>query len=433
MLQISTPFLTDLDPNIRIKGSRDPLGAQAIWTQFGRKVVGNLTGVTTSLRDFTTLVLGYHFAQRVAEHLGPGSEIDTFLKWEQMAAYSRACHNGDYLFRGTTRVQLTLNSSTKVPLGLDAASQIMSRQKVYGLYGLYRWPAIYSNLVDHDLPALTPEAAEFVLTRYMPVFKQAGFANGDEVFQILRREKATLELKKRDEKITRCVASLLTERVTEAERTFYRFHLLQGGPKDLTEGRQPLLAAILGEPELVNLAWGPSSLLAVAKIARKRGDVGESLAFRLERIRTCESALAPASAAFSYLQGCNGLTIDKAASRLEKQWGAKVTTIQVDNLRKLKDDFAAVQQGCDDRFIGFAEAAAGGDYKQALRHLIAQNQSVMKDRGGTAWIEESGGALKVRVMDEQGALPGKDKLSELWRFTYYLDALLALMRQLRAK
>ena len=91
MSEHPTPFLTDLDSRAAVKGSRDPLGAQAVWTRFGRHVVGNLTTVTTSVRDFTTLLLGYLWAERISAEVGPGSELATFLKkWEQLASYSRA-------------------------------------------------------------------------------------------------------------------------------------------------------------------------------------------------------------------------------------------------------------------------------------------------------------------------------------------------------
>ena len=49
---IAGPFLTDIDPQAAIKGSRDPLGIQPIWTRLGRHVVGNLTTVSSSVRDF---------------------------------------------------------------------------------------------------------------------------------------------------------------------------------------------------------------------------------------------------------------------------------------------------------------------------------------------------------------------------------------------
>ena len=58
-------FLTAIDPRAAIKGSRDPLGLQPIWTSLGRKLVGNLTTVTTSTRGFTTLILGLYFADEL--------------------------------------------------------------------------------------------------------------------------------------------------------------------------------------------------------------------------------------------------------------------------------------------------------------------------------------------------------------------------------
>ena len=59
------PFLTSIDPRAAIKGSRDPLGIQSIWTRMGRRVVGNLTTITTSTRDFTTTLLGYWLAEKI--------------------------------------------------------------------------------------------------------------------------------------------------------------------------------------------------------------------------------------------------------------------------------------------------------------------------------------------------------------------------------
>jgi len=63
---LTVPFLTGIDPEAAVKGSRDPLGLQTIWIRLGGLVVGNLTTVSTSVRDFTTLILGYYFAERVA-------------------------------------------------------------------------------------------------------------------------------------------------------------------------------------------------------------------------------------------------------------------------------------------------------------------------------------------------------------------------------
>jgi hypothetical protein len=82
---LTSPFLTALDSRAAVKGSRDPLGIQQILDPAGSHVVGNLTTVSDSVRDFTTLLLGYYFAARLTDELGPETELATFLKWEQLA------------------------------------------------------------------------------------------------------------------------------------------------------------------------------------------------------------------------------------------------------------------------------------------------------------------------------------------------------------
>src|SRR6516162_3171437 len=134
---LGVPFLTDLDSRAAVKGSRDPLGIQQIWARLGRRVVGNLTTVSNSLRDFTTLLLGYYFAEQLSHELGSGTELTTFLKWEQLVAYSRAAVNKDFAFRGTERVRKNLNEGSRVTISDDRSHQILGDQKTYGLWGLY--------------------------------------------------------------------------------------------------------------------------------------------------------------------------------------------------------------------------------------------------------------------------------------------------------
>jgi hypothetical protein len=54
-LEMNAPFLTEVDPEIAVKGSMDhPLGLLPLWSRYGRRVVGNLTLVASSARGFTT-------------------------------------------------------------------------------------------------------------------------------------------------------------------------------------------------------------------------------------------------------------------------------------------------------------------------------------------------------------------------------------------
>lgn len=428
------PFLTDLDSRAQVKGSRDPLGAQSVWTRFGRHVVGNLTTVTNSVRDFTTLLLGYYFAERVAAELGPGTELATFLKWEQLAAYSRAYINNDYAFRGTERVQGTLRTSTRVTLSNGRAFQILSNQQIYGLWGLYSVASAAGGLVEQDLARLTPPALEFVQRFYLPVFREAGIPNADRIVELLSRAEARVELAKADHVLCAAVARILKRRILEVERKFYHFHLVEGGPNDSTQGCQALLARIM-EDHIRDreIVWSPALVRAFEKEARAADTYGEPLAHRLERIRTCESVLAPASRLFAYLQGFEGKTIDVVAKRVRDEWGPRVLTLAVADVRTLHAEFTAIRVDIADRWIEFAESLAQGDYASALRLLIEQNEATMQTRGGAAWIVERLGRLHVRVRDEQGTIPAREDVVSLWRFPYFLDSLLAITSELRAK
>jgi hypothetical protein len=182
---LSRPFLTDLDSRAVVKGSRDPLGIQQIWTRFGRHVVGNLSTVSNSVRDFSILLLGYYFASRVSESTGRGSELATFLKWEQLAAYARAAVNDDWVFRGTERVNKRLSEGHIVTLSAQSEHQILSDQKIYGLWGLFSVPSRASGILDTNVSAsLSPSALELVEKEYLPRLSRAGIHDGKRIGEI---------------------------------------------------------------------------------------------------------------------------------------------------------------------------------------------------------------------------------------------------------
>lgn len=132
------PFLTKLDPNAQIKGSRDPLGLQGIWTVLGRRIVSNLTTVSTSVSDFAATMMGYAFVEQLENE---NSAVEIFLRWEQWAAYSRFhCHSGSFV-RGVERVRARLNENSSVVISAARQHQILSNQKTYGLWGLYSMPS----------------------------------------------------------------------------------------------------------------------------------------------------------------------------------------------------------------------------------------------------------------------------------------------------
>ena len=64
-----------------------------------------------------------------------------------------------------------------------------------------------------------------------------------------------------------------------------------------------------------------------------------------------------------------------------------------------------------------------GRFAEVIEYLAQQNSSVMATRGGAAWIETKRDKLVVRFKEENGKLPARDDLGQLWRFPYFLDSL----------
>jgi hypothetical protein len=234
---IDRPFLTLIDPRAKIKGSRDPLGLQPIWTRFGRQVVYNLTTVTTSLRGFTVLLLGLYFAERTVEELRAEEArfADLFLKFEQLAAYSRvAWREGDGYsedeIRGIQRVQRNLNEGKgRVRISADQERQILANQKTYGLWGLYSVAARNSSWLEPDGPRLihrpdAPTVRDYIETEYLPKLARGG----ESILAFLKKDRY-FEPCGKDSLLGRSLANLLNPEITESERAFYFRHLIAGG------------------------------------------------------------------------------------------------------------------------------------------------------------------------------------------------------------
>jgi hypothetical protein len=426
------PFLTDLDSRAAVKGSRDPLGIQSIWTRFGRHVVGNLSTVSNSVRDFTIAILGYHFAEQVAEKVGPGKDLETFLKWEQLAGYARASVNSEKGFRGTERVWRNLEEGV-VTLSAETRHQILSSQKLYGLWGLYSVPSRSSGLLDGDPARLTGAAQKLVQELYLSKLTDAGFRDAKRIVELLATDRERLDVKGADRKLLAAVAGIIRWQFTTREREFYREHLLYGGPHDSTEGRQRQLAGLL-EAKSSNggFSWSPPALRGLAKEAESCGDAWRPLAGYLRRIAAAETLLAPASVLFIHLLGCHDTSVSDLAKRVQRAWGTKTTTVAINDIPALQAEMGGGDEVAGQRWLAIAQAMSGGDYGELILLLLAQNRAVMQVRGGAgAWIEAQNGRLQVRMPEERGGLHSKEELGTLWRFPYFLDSLYAVAAALK--
>ncbi|MBK8254251.1 MAG: hypothetical protein IPK82_16480 [Polyangiaceae bacterium] len=440
---LTTPFLTKLDSRAQVKGSRDPLGAQPLWTRLGRHVIANLTTVTDSVTDFTVRLLGQCFAERVEEKAGNHSALTTFLKWEQLVGYARTCVLGDGGFRGTERVRKRLENGTKIRLGTDPDAQILADQKVYGLWGLYTVPCAASNLLEGNPTRLTPAAREVVERSLLPALNSFTAHAVGLITDRLSAAEPVIDVRdgSKDQGILRAVAHVL-KKLRNPEIALYTEHLLHGGPDDRdptrgTQGRQRLFAELLGST-LKYAEWTPSlmSIRDIGKRAVNRGEVGQSLAFRLERICTAEALLAPSGALFDYILACDGQAPSKIADDVRRHWGAglsgtispEATERMEPELRIWSDDAAGGQ-----RWVQLAQALCHGHYEDAVHLLLAQNAAVMKTRGsGAPWASVQDGKLISRVLDAgRTRLPSGTEIPSIWRHAYFIQSLRAVAAALR--
>jgi hypothetical protein len=423
------PFLTLLDPRAKIKGSRDPLGFQLIWTRFGRKVVRNLTTVTTSIRGFTVLLLGFYFAEQAVEQ-SQKSEADfpaLFLKFEQLAACSRVAGrngNGDTQvdggnILGILRVnQYLREGNNRVYISAQQEAQILSNQRTYGLWGLYSEAARNSGLLESGHSRLTAVARKFVESEYLPRLDRAT----TQIFQFLDKDR-NFEPRGKDNPLGSRLANILNADFSGSEAAFYSKHILFGGEANSLQHRlwEQILAVDLSD------SFSMPELKAVIKQAKLAGDT--ILAERLEQIKQAETVIAPASQLFGYILSQDRVSAAEVARTIEREWG------QLEHLDPVAFEQAMstvqdIEVDSRARLINLAQAMRAGDYKQTIDLMVEQNKAIMKIRGGDAWVKFKNQQLDVRFRGESEALMGKEQLPDLWVYSYFINSLKTIGYQL---
>ena len=423
------PFLTLEDPNAKIKGSRDPLGVQPIWSAFGRHVVTNLTTVSTSVRGFTTLLLGRYFAADLVDRGMATREdaLDVFLRMEQICAYAQYLgHDVDDDIRGIERVKRFVDEQHgRVDIQADRRGMILSDQKTYGLWGLYSVSARRSGLIPEGPLDLVPEAREFVERHYVSHLNGAA-----RPLHRLLATGGTLNTRGRDVVFT-AVVQMMSSELTPEEVAFYAHFLRDGlAVEDGEPGRQQRLRELLQEVVDLGLPTGRAEVLHLSRRARARFD--EGLATRLERIAHLEAFLAPSDALFQHLLAQDGQEPERVADRIARHWGGQVPNLDRGAFQDLRDEIRsivgpAMAHQMDRCHVALHE----GDFTEAISALLDWNQIVMNDRGGAPWLRYGAqGRLDVRYRGNEELLPAKSDLQELWSNTYFIDALKNVTKQL---
>ena len=427
--QRPTPFLTLEDPNAKIKGSRDPLGVQPIWAAFGRHVVTNLTTQSSSVRGFTTLLLGRYFAAELVDKGMASREdaLDVFLRMEQLSAYVRhVAHGVEGEIRGIERVRKTVDETRgRVPIHADRRGWILSDQKVYGLWGLYSVSARTSGLIPEGALDVTEDTRAFLKRNY--VDRLDGAAR--PLLRLLAKG-GTLDTRGQD-RVFSALADMLTPAFNKDEVEFYGSRLRDGcDVAGSVPERQSRFRTLLETQTNLDALVGRAELVSLAKTA---APVDEELAGRLNRIAHLEALLAPAEALFQQILARHGQAVEDVAASISRHWGPRAPNLDRVAFADLMPEIRARSNTTIARAMDDCHDALGnGDYAGAISSLLDWNKVVMETRGAAAWVRLGDRRrLDVRYRGNEPRLPDRDELPELWRNSYFIDALKLVTRQLR--
>lgn len=426
MADIGLPFLTQIDPRAKIKGSVDPLGLQPLWTRLGRRVIRNLTTVTTSLREFTTLLLGFRCAETLVEEQGKPPEAFTsyFLKFEQIAAYSlyawRDVVGADAnRIRGIQRVQKRLTEATRVRVSAQPEHQILSNQQTYGLLGLYSIASANSGLLTTDRRHLTDETRQFVDQVYLQSFRHGA----EQVRSILLNDR-DFEPKGRDRVWARALAEMLGRKINVTERDFYARQLLAGGVPGSLQDQCWKAIATVNDGRRFNpaQAFSQEELRAITAECRRR-DMSD-LAERLEQIRHAESLFAPAGNLFLFVLANDGRSLNDVVDDVSRQWGSRVPGLSANAAAEALAAIDDVPGDTRQRLVLIARDLEMGRYRSACEALLDLNKAVMHDRGGSPWAVLSGSKRLIEArFNSGGDLATLSELKSLWVETFFLNSL----------
>lgn len=406
------PFLSLLDDRAKPKGSRDPLGFELIWTYYGRQVIGNLTTITGSLTNFAVAILGFKWANDLHAHLPEADRQprirDTFLRYEQLAAYLRYL-SGDTQFMGITRVQQRMrDKKSRVSFGIGSDSQILSDQASYGLWGLYSSAMRDAGLVQGDNRLPTPiglaiaEKIEHKLdqTHFIDLFSSVKPVAIDKLEPL---------------------APTFKRAINNKGARIDLMHTLMGGAEHkqmqqklwlLTQGMAEESSGVNGIPDFITQIKARSN--------------GSDLMQRLTEIEWVERVLVAANNIFNYCRRKDGAMVAEIVSELKQHYSYShlSDSFSFEGLR----DILGVQRV--DILQRLLQALRNHNQYEAVMALLELNRVVMELRGGCPWVElENGSTLRVKVPNETAALLDQGELESQWDYDYFIASYINIASQ----
>jgi hypothetical protein len=399
-------ILSAFDERARPKGSRDPLGAEAVWSFLGRKIVGNLTTVTGRLDNFIVALLCCNFAQVAPDARGVQ---ERYLRFEQLAAYLKLCErDGNDGVLGITRARANF-TRTNVPLGASEAAQLLADQASYGLWGLYSSALEGAGLIEGE--RRRPTAAGHALIAQITA--HLGKRLWDDLCTLALQKQAGRE---RFEQLAPGFVAMLDDAPLRATVV----HALLARQKNcVLQGELFKLAnAYLDETTEHTIEHFCDAVL-------QPGAASADMQAMLRRIRDLDPVLKRADLVMAWLQGSADEELTELASTLAPHLAGVAPDATWSDLRDLP--YRAFLEE-------FHDACVRGAADAAIAAVLAQNKRVMAARGGAAWLEtDAGRRLVVRVRNDLSLdLANVGPAVGPWRHTYFLGSFLAICREGRA-
>jgi hypothetical protein len=369
----------------------------------GRKVVGNLTTVTSNLDNFMVALLCCHYANVGSDQL---DNVQTsFLRAEQLAAYLRLSE-GDESFLGITRAKANFNKH-QLPLGKSEAAQILSNQLSYGLWGLYSTAMKVAGLIDGSDRQLTARGNDLACE----MISRMGETQWQSFQEIAAGDLAKMESV---EALAPAFVGLLRDTALRASVVKALLQWKTARPLQL----ELYTFAI----EYLSASNANLSVSVFCRWLLEQPDISDPLRATIQQIQSLEPLLILAGTLMEWLQGQKGF---KRADLLD------ILQARLENLA-FADDWQQLGGLPHRAFLAHIFKAASDHDAQALINcVLEQNKQVMQQRGGAAWLEWQGDVLRVRVANDRAVIP--DSLQKYchgpWWNNYFIGSFLQIARQ----
>lgn len=395
--------LSLMDERSRPKGSRDPLGIEAIWSHMGRKVVGNLTTVTSNLDNFMVGLLCCAYASATTDQL---DQIQiNYMRAEQLAAYLRLADENEG-FLGINRAKANFKSG-QMPLGNDEPAQILSNQLSYGLWGLYSTAMQMAGLISGPERRLTEQGRALVAEMVACL--------GEDQWQSFNTLAASKQVSADDLKTLSSDFSNML-RNPQLRRSVVQALLNWQGAKPMQLELYSRATDYLGH------CSGEINVSAFCEWLHRQTETSDTLRETIAQIQSLEPLLILAATLMEWLQG------QKSCDR------AGLLDILQPRLKGL--ELPNSWQGVDTLphrafLMRLFEAGNAQDADALINCVLEQNKLVMQQRGGAAWLEWQGDALRVRVANDRASIPQcfSTHCHGEWWNSYFIGSFLQIARQ----